>query len=187
MIAVVYGFIIGEFIYREIKIDQIIPILVRTAITTGTVMFLVGTSSVLAWVFSTNLIPQKVGELVVHVSTSPLMFLLLANITFIIIGSVLEGLPALLILIPIFLPIATQLGINPLHFGILSIASIGIGIFLPPIGIGMFIACTFAEIDIGKVIVPFIPYFIVLLVGLFVISYVPWFTLVIPNLFFILK
>jgi TRAP-type C4-dicarboxylate transport system permease large subunit len=146
-------------------------------------MFLCGTASILSWIFSINLIPQKIGEMVSSLPTSPLVFILLCNITFIFLGSVLEGLPALLVLIPIFLPFTTHFGINPIHFGILAIASIGIGIFLPPIGIGMFIECIFVEVDIGKAIKPFIPYFITLLIGLFIISYVPWFTLYLPKIF----
>ena len=184
VIAVAYAFIVGVFVYKEIPYREIIPILTRTAIITGTVMFLCGSSSVLSWIFSINKVPQILGGLVTQVSTSPLVFLLLCNVTFIVLGAVLEGLPALLILIPIFLPFSGQFGINPLHLGILAIASIGIGIFLPPIGVGMFIACTFAEIEIEKVIVPFIPYLLVLLLGLFLISVVPWFTVFLPNVFF---
>jgi C4-dicarboxylate transporter DctM subunit len=175
---------VGYFVYGEIRNEHVIPILVRTAIITGTVMFLCGASSVLSWIFSINQVPQIVGALITQISKSPLALILLCNATFILLGAVLEGLPALLILIPIFLPFTVQFGISPLHFGILAIASIGIGVFLPPIGIGMFIACTFAEIEIEKVIVPFIPYLIVLLVGLFIISYFPWFTLFLPNIFF---
>jgi C4-dicarboxylate transporter, DctM subunit len=184
VIAVAYALIVGLFVYKEIPANQIVPILTRTATITGTVMFLCGSSSVLSWIFSINKVPQLVGGLVTQISTSPLVFVLLCDLTFILLGAVLEGLPALLILIPIFLPFSSQFHIDPLHLGILAIASIGIGIFLPPIGVGMFIACTFAEIEIEKVIIPFVPYLIVLLIGLFIISYFPWFTVFLPNIVF---
>jgi len=184
VVAVIYAFIVGVFVYKEIKWNQLIPILVNTAKTTGTVMLLCGTATVLSWIFSTNQIPQKVAAIVMHLSNSPIVFLILANATFIILGAVLEGLPAMLILMPIFLPVSAQFGVDPLHFGILCIASLGIGLFLPPIGMGIFIACTFAEIDIGKVFVPFLPYIVVLVIGLLIISYFPWLTLVVPNYFF---
>ena len=184
VVAVAYALIIGLFVYKEIPRNQVVPILIRTATVTGTVMFLCGSSSVLSWIFSINKVPQLIGGLVTHVSTSPLVFILLCDLTFILLGAVLEGLPAMLILIPIFLPFSSQFHIDPLHLGILSIAAIGIGIFLPPIGVGMFIACTFAEIEIEKVIIPFIPYLIVLLIGLFIISYFPWFTLYLPKVVF---
>jgi C4-dicarboxylate transporter, DctM subunit len=184
VIAVIYAFIVGVFVYREIQWNQIIPILLNTARTTGTVMLLVGTASVLSWIFTTNQVPQQVARLTNHLSTSPMVFLVLANVTFILLGAILEGMPAMLILIPIFMPISAQLGIDPLHFGILAIASIGIGLFIPPIGMGIFIACTFAEIDVGKVFLTFLPYVVVLFIGLMIVSYFPWLTLVIPNMFF---
>ena len=184
VIAVLYAFIVGVFIYREIAWNKIIPILLRTAVTTGSVMLLVGIASVLSWIFSANQVPQIVGEAVTKISKSPLVFLLLSNLCFILLGAVLEGVPAMLILVPIFLPFTAQFGVNPLHFGILTIACLGIGIFLPPIGMGMFIACTFAEIDVGRMFRSFAPYLVVLLVGLFIVTYFPWLTLVLPNIFF---
>jgi C4-dicarboxylate transporter DctM subunit len=90
----------------------------------------------------------------------------------------------MLILVPIFLPYVDKLGINQIHFGILCIACLGIGIFLPPIGMGMFIACNFAQIDVGKMFRSFAPYVLVMLVGLFIITCFPWFTLVLVKIFF---
>jgi tripartite ATP-independent transporter DctM subunit len=184
VIAVLYAFILGKFGYGEIKWSDLVPILLRSSIMTGSVMFLVGTSSILSWILSIGQIPQMVGQLIIHLSSSPLVFLLLCNLTFIIIGCILEGLPAMLILVPIFLPLTAQFGVSQLHFGILVIASLGIGLFLPPLGMGMYIACAFAKLDIGKSIVPFMPYLVCLLVGLFIITAFPWFTLVLPGMFF---
>jgi C4-dicarboxylate transporter, DctM subunit len=184
VVAVIYAYFVGAVIYKEIKAEAIIPIFVKTSETTGMVLFLVGTSSVLSWIFATNDVPHKVGALVSYISTSPWVFILLCNLTFIVIGAALEGLPAMIILIPVFMPLVKQYGIDPLHFGILVVASLGIGVFIPPIGMGMFIACTIAGIDIAKSIRPFMPYLISLLVGLIIISLFPWFTLVLPNIFF---
>ncbi len=184
VVAVVYAFIVGVFVYGEIRWGELIPMLSRTVMTTGAVMFLVGFASVLSWIFATNQIPQMVAGVAIGISSSPFVFLLLSNVCFILLGSVLEGVPAMLILVPIFLPLVTQLGIDPLHFGILVIASLGIGLFLPPVGMGIFIACTFAEIDVGRVFGSFAPFLVALLVGLLVITAVPWLTLVLPNIFF---
>jgi len=90
----------------------------------------------------------------------------------------------MLILAPIFLPVVTQLGIDPLHFGILVVASLGIGLFLPPVGMGIFIACTFAEIDVGRVFRSFAPFLGALFAGLLIVTAVPWLTLVLPRIFF---
>ncbi len=184
VIAVLYAFIVGVFVYKEIAWNQIIPILTRTAVTTGAVMLLVGIASALSWILSTNQVPNMVGTAITKISNSPLVFLLLCNLCFIVLGAVLEGVPAMLILVPIFLPYVVKLGINQIHFGILCIACLGIGIFLPPIGMGMFIACNFAGIDVGKMFRNFAPYLLVLLIGLFIITYFPWFTTVLVNIFF---
>jgi len=184
VVAVLYAFIIGVFLYKEIKWGDIVPILLRTVIMTGSVMFLCGTASTLSWVLSANQVPQRIGELLIQFSGSPLVFLLLCNLCFILMGCILEGMPAMLILMPIFLPLCAQFGVSQLHFGILCIASLGIGLFLPPIGMGIYIACAFAEIDIGKAIVPFMPYLLCLVIGLIIITAVPWITLALPNMFF---
>ena len=184
VVAVLYAFIIGVFVYKEIKWSDVIPIFVRTAVTTGSVMLLVGFASVLSWILATQQVPQMVAGWMISISSSPFVFLLFCNILFILLGSVLEGVPAMLILVPILYPFLPQFGIDPLHFGILAIASLGIGLFLPPIGMGIFIACTFAEIDVGKVFRSFAPYLVTLLVGLVIITAVPWFTLVLPKIFF---
>ena len=184
VIAVLYAFIVGVFIYKEIAWNQIIPILRNTAVTTGSVMLLVGIASALSWILATNQVPNIVGTAITKISSSPLVFLLLCNLCFIVLGAVLEGVPAMLILVPIFLPYVDKLGINQIHFGILCIACLGIGIFLPPIGMGMFIACNFAQIDVGKMFRSFAPYLFVFLVGLFIITCFPWFTLVLVRIFF---
>jgi len=184
VVAVLYAFVVGVFVYKEIKWSQIIPILKGTAVTTGSVMLLVGVASALSWILSTNQVPNIVGTAITKISDSPLVFLLLCNLCFIILGAVLEGVPAMLILVPIFLPFVDKMGINQIHFGILVIACLGIGIFLPPIGMGMFIACNFAQIDVGKMFRSFAPYLFVFLIGLFIITYFPWFTTVLVNVFF---
>ena len=184
VVAVLYAFIVGVFVYKEIQWSDMIPLLARTVTTTGSVMFLVGFASVLSWIFATNQIPQLVASMVMNISSSPFVFLLLSNVFFILLGAVLEGVPAMLILVPIFMPLSTQLGVDPLHFGILVIASLGIGLFLPPVGMGIFIACTFANIDVGKVFRSFAPFLAALLLGLLIITAVPWLTLVLPRIFF---
>jgi tripartite ATP-independent transporter DctM subunit len=184
VVAVIYAFIVGTFVFKEIKFTEIPKMLVNTVVTTGMVMFLVGTSSVLSWIFATNQVPQKLGFWVLNISNSPWIFLLLSNLVFIMIGAALEGLPAIIILIPIFMPLLKQFGVDPTHFCILAVAALGIGIFVPPIGVGLFIACNFGGIDIGKGSKAFLPYLIVLVIGLLIISYVPWFTLVLPKLIF---
>jgi TRAP-type C4-dicarboxylate transport system permease large subunit len=107
----------------------------------------------------------------------------LSNLIFILFGAILEGLPALIVFVPVLYPIAAQFGIDPLHYGILIIASIGIGVFMPPIGIGLFIACAIAKLNIVESARHMAPFLVILILGLMVITYVPWFTLILPRLF----
>ena len=110
VVAVIYANIVGAIIYGEIKTKEIIPIFVKTSEITGMGLFLVGTSSILSWIFATNEVPQKVGALVSYISTSPWAFLLMCNLTFIAIGAALEGLPAMIILIPVLCPSLSNMG-----------------------------------------------------------------------------
>ena len=128
-------------------------------------------------------VPQVIAKMVMGVSTSPWFFLLFSNLIFLIFGAVLEGLPALIVFVPVMYPIAMQFGIDPLHYAILIIASIGIGVFLPPIGVALFIACAIARLSIVDSAKFMAPYLVILFLGLLVITYVSWFTLVLPRLF----
>jgi len=111
-----------------------------------------------------------------------LTFQLLSILIFVVLGGILDGMPALLILGPVFFPIATSLGIDLIHYGIVIIAAMGIGLFLPAVGVGMFIAVGIGRVDMGPSAVRDVPYLLVLLGMLVVVAYVPWFTLVLPRL-----
>ncbi len=128
-------------------------------------------------------VPQAMAALVTSISSSPWIFLLASNIIFVVFGAILEGLPALIVFVPVMYPIALQFGIDPLHYGILIIASIGIGVFLPPIGVGLFIACAIAKMNIADSARHMAPYLVILFAGLLVVTFVPWFTLVLPRVF----
>jgi len=146
-------------------------------------MLLVGVATVFSWILTVERIPQAVAALVTGISSSPWVFLLVSNLIFIVFGAILEGLPALIVFVPVMYPIAGQLGIDPLHYGILVIASIGIGIFLPPIGVGLFIACAIGKMNMIDAARYMIPYLGILIIGLLVVTFVPWFTLVLPQVF----
>jgi C4-dicarboxylate transporter DctM subunit len=113
-----------------------------------------------------------------------ILFLLLINISFLFLGAVLEGVPALIATVPILLPIATHFGINPIHFGIILIANMGIGLFIPPIGLGVFIGCSIGKITVSEVVKPLVPYLAVNFAMVLLITYWPWLTMAIPSLLF---
>jgi TRAP-type C4-dicarboxylate transport system permease large subunit len=109
--------------------------------------------------------------------------LLLVNLLMLVVGCFLDATPALLILVPILLPLALRLGIDPVHFGIVLVANLGIGFITPPVGVTLFVATSITGVPIARVVKPLMPYFLVMVTSLLLITYVPWFTLVLPRLF----
>ncbi|MCL4745592.1 MAG: TRAP transporter large permease [Burkholderiaceae bacterium] len=183
VVAVLYSAFVGLAVYRRIRVRDLPEIFLASTINTAMIMLLVGVATVFSWILTVERVPQAVAELVTGISSTPWVFLLVSNLTFIVFGAILEGLPAMIVFVPVMYPIALQLGIDPLHYGILVIASIGIGIFLPPIGIGLFIACAIGKMNMMDAAKYMMPYLGILILGLLVITLVPWFTLVLPQAF----
>ena len=183
VVAVLYAAIVGMAVYKQIKVRDLPTIILAGTVNTAMCMLLIGCATVFSWVMTVERVPQLVAKVVALISTSPWFFLLLSNIIFLVFGAVLEGLPAMIVFVPVMYPIALQFGIDPLHYGILIVASIGIGVFLPPIGVALFIACAIAKLNIVDSTKFMAPYLVTLFLGLLVITYVPWFTLVLPKLF----
>jgi tripartite ATP-independent transporter DctM subunit len=183
VVAVLYAAVVGLVVYRRFTVTDLPGILLASTVNTAMVMLLVGAATAFSWVLTVERVPQSMARIVGSVSTSAWLFLAVSNLIFIVFGAILEGLPALIVFVPVMYPIATQFGIDPLHYGILIIASIGIGVFLPPIGIGLFIACAIAKLNIVDSARPMAPYLLILCLGLLFVTYVPWFTLVLPRVF----
>ncbi len=181
VLAVFYSLIVGVFVYKEISWKQLPKIFVDSAVTSGVVIFMVGASSSFSWILAVEQTPTHLASLMLSISSAPWVFFVISMIVFIILGAILEGLPAIIICLPIFLPIATKLGINPLHFSILVVAAIGIGLFLPPVGVGLYIACSFAKLRVDHVFKAMLPYVAVLFLGMLVLIAIPWLTLVVPQ------
>jgi len=183
VVAVLYSAFVGMVIYKRIAVKDLPRIILASTINTSMCMLLVGCATVFSWVMTVERVPQTIAKVVMGVSNSPWFFLLLSNLIFVVFGAVLEGLPGLIVFVPVMYPIAMQFGIDPLHYGILIIASIGIGVFLPPIGVALFIACAIARLSIVESAKYMAPYLVILFIGLLVVTYVPWFTLVLPRTF----
>jgi C4-dicarboxylate transporter DctM subunit len=157
VLAVFYAAIVGIFVYREIRWADLPEILVRSAVVTAAVCFLLGTAAVVAWVLAVEQVPAMLVRAMTSVSGGPALFLVLSALLFIVFGAVLEGLPAVVILLPTFLPVVRQLGIDVIHYSIVVVAATGIGLFLPPIGVGLFISCSIARISMDRVTRPMLP------------------------------
>ena len=183
-VAVVYGFIVAVFYYRELKFKDIPKILVDSAVTTGFVGLLLGLASVFGWFLTTEQVPVKLANLIMEISGSQWVFLLLVNILFLIAGCFLNATALLIILVPILLPMAEKFGVDLIHFGIMLIANLGVGYVTPPVGICLYVACGISKQPLAEVIKPLLPYLFVMVFMLIFVTYIPWLSLVIPNMIY---
>ncbi len=159
--------------YRQIKVNDLPSILIKSVVTTAIVMLLIGASSAMSWIMSYEGIPQAISQELLSLSTNPLIVLLLINITLLMVGTFMDITPAVLIFTPIFLPIAELLGISPLHFGIMMILNLSIGLCTPPVGSVLFVGCSVGQVKIADMIRPILPMYFAMLVALFLITTFP--------------
>jgi tripartite ATP-independent transporter DctM subunit len=181
-IAVLYTLILS-FIYKQIKFKQLPLILLRTVGTTAIVLFLVGTSMGLSWVMSYANIPQSVSAGLLSLSSNPFIILLIINLILLFVGIFMDMTPAVLIFTPIFLPIVVGMGMDPVHFGIIMVMNLSIGLCTPPVGSVLFIGCSVAKISIEKVVKPLLPLFAAMIAVLLLVTYFPIISLWLPRLF----
>ncbi len=182
-IAVLYAFILSVFIYKEIKFKDLPNILLNSASTTAIVMLLVGTSMAMSWVMAYENIPQNVANALLALSSNKIIILIIINIILLFIGTFMDMTPAVLIFTPIFLPVVVQLGVNPIHFGIMMVMNLSVGLCTPPVGSVLFVGCSVANLPITKVIKPLIPMFIAMIIALLLVTYIEDLSLFIPRLF----
>jgi tripartite ATP-independent transporter DctM subunit len=182
-VAVFYAFILSVFVYKEIKFKDLPQILLSSSSTTAVVMLLIATSMAMSWVMAYENIPQNVAAALIGLSDSKIIIFLIINLILLFVGTFMDMTPAVLIFTPIFLPVAIQLGVDPIHFGIIMVVNLSIGLCTPPVGSVLFVGCSVAELPITKVIKPLIPFFIAMIISLFVITYVPDLSLFIPEYF----
>ena len=180
-VAVVYGIFVGLFIYKELKFKDFPQIVFQAVIGTTMIMFLVGAANVFGWMLTNLQIPHRLGEFVVSITSSPFMFLMALNVLLLIAGTMVNASAAVVILTPIFLPVAKTLGIDPLFFGVLMVVNLAIGCITPPVGLDLFVASAISKVPIEKVMKASLPYLYALLVTLFILTMFPWFITVLPN------
>ena len=181
-IAVIYTLVLG-FFYKEITLKNLPSILLKSSITTAIVMFLIGASMSMSWVLSFENIPEMISSGILSLSDNKIVILLLINLTLLFVGIFMDMTPAVLIFTPIFLPIVTQLGIDPVHFGIIMILNLCIGLCTPPVGSVLFVGVGVANTSIQKVIKPLIPLFLAMIISLLLVTYIPALSLWLPSIF----
>lgn len=181
-VAVLYAFFIGCVVYREVKLRDIPRILLKSAKTTSVVMFLIGASQAMSWILAYENIPQSVSAALLAISENPFITLLVINFLLLAVGTFMDMTPAVLIFTPIFLPAMMQMGMSPVHFGILLITNLCIGLCTPPVGTCLFVGCGVGGTSLAKVLPSLIPLFIAMFIGLLLITFVPGISMWLPNL-----
>lgn len=180
--AVVYGLALTGLIYRSIDLRGFYQLATESALLAGMILFIVAAAGSFGWTLTAANLPQMLLKALHLGGDSQALFLIGSMILLIIVGSLLEGLPALIILGPLLMPIANQLGIDSIHYAMVIILSMGIGIFIPPIGIGFYISCSVSGSAIEPAAKAMVPYLIVLIIGVLTVAFVPWFTHIVPRL-----
>jgi len=180
-VAVIYAFLLSVFVYREVKLNHVPAIFLQAGITTAVVFLLIGTSMAMSYVLAHENIPQTISAALLGVSNNPIIILLIINLMLLFVGTFMDMTPAVLIFTPIFLPVIKTLGINPIHFGIIIITNLCIGICTPPVGSCLFVGCGIAKTTITDVLRYIMPFFLAMVIVLFIITYVPWLSLALPK------
>ncbi|HZH59242.1 MAG TPA: TRAP transporter large permease [Metabacillus sp.] len=180
-VAVAYTFLLA-MIYRTVKLSDIPRIIMETVEITSVIMLLVAASSIMSWVMAFTGIPTAISEVIMGISDNPIIILLILNIFLLIIGTFMDITPAVLIFTPIFLPIVTSFGMDPIHFGIMLILNLSIGNITPPVGSALFVGASVANLDLEDVIKPLIPFYIVIIVVLLLVTYIPEISMVLPRM-----
>ena len=181
-IAVLYSFILG-LIYREISLPKMPQILLDSAATTAIVMLLIGASMSMSWALSYENIPQEISSGLLALSDNPIIILLIINLLLLFVGIFMDMTPAVLIFTPIFLPVVTKLGLDPVHFGIIMVLNLCIGLCTPPVGSVLFVGVGIAKTTIEKVVKPLLPLFVAMIIALFLVTYFPALSLWLPRQF----
>ena len=172
-VAVFYALIVGVVIYREIKVKDLYAILRKSALSSAVIMFIIANAGLFAFLITRAGVPDAIGRWLEAVLQSPTMFLLGVNAALFIIGMFIETSAAIIVLAPILAPVAMHFGVDPVHFGLIMVVNLAMGMITPPFGVNLFAACTVAKISLDRIVGHLLPFVGVILVCLLVITYVP--------------
>lgn len=181
-VAVLYSLVLA-LVYREIGLKDLPGILLKSVETTSIVMLLIGTSKAMSWILSYENIPQNISHTLLLLTDNKILILLIINVVLLSVGTFMDMTPAVLIFTPVFLPVVMQLGIDPIHFGIIMVLNLCIGLCTPPVGAVLFLGCAIGETTISKLIKPLIPFYIAMILSLLLIILFPSISTWLPSLF----
>ncbi|WP_077342261.1 TRAP transporter large permease [Pseudocolwellia agarivorans] len=182
-IAVFYSLILAVLVYKEVKVGELKEILLKAGEISAIVLLLIAASSAMSWMLSYENIPEIISKTLMTISENPLIILLIINLILIIVGAFMDMTPAVLIFTPIFLPVAESLGMSPLHFGIMMVLNLSIGLCSPPVGAVLFVGCSVGNTTIDKIIKPMVPLYIAMFIALMLVTYIPAISEFLPKAF----
>lgn len=182
VIAVVYSFLVGFVIYREIKLIDLLDILKQSAVTTAVVLSIIGAAGLYGRILQRLRVPNMISEFALSTIESPLLFIILANLLLLAAGMFIEAAAAILIFVPILLPIAIGFGLDPVHFGIIMVVNLAMGMFTPPVGLNLFVASQISNIGITRLTWAVLPFVGIVLINLLIISLLPFLSTWLPSL-----
>jgi C4-dicarboxylate transporter DctM subunit len=181
-VAVLYAVIVGFFIYRELKVWTLLSILYETSILSGTVLIILAMAHLFGWILAAESIPEIVAKAMTSVTQNPILILLLINVLLLFVGTFMETLAAIILLTPILLPLAQSIGLDPVHFGVILVVNLNIGLATPPLGVCLIVASPIAETPLERIALAAVPFLIASICVLLFISYVPHAVMLAPNL-----
>jgi tripartite ATP-independent transporter DctM subunit len=182
-VAAVYGLFVGIFIYRSLRYKEIGAIIIDSGKQTGAIMWTVGNATLMSWVLSVSGISNALTQFVTNVSAgNPYILMIIINIVILIAGCFIDGNSIMYIFVPIFLPVALQLGYSPIVLGVVLVMNVAIGMVTPPVGCNLYVACGISGIQVKDIVKPVIPYIVASLITLILITYIPQITLALPSL-----
>ena len=184
VVAALYAFVIGLFVYKGFKLRQLPAILLESAIGSGGLILLVGLANVFGWILTSEQIPQAIAASMRALTTNKYLIILMINILLLFVGTFMETIAALIILFPPLLAVATQVGIDPIHFATFAVLNLMIGLTTPPVGVCLFVAANIAKISLGAITKAIWPFLLCNILILFLVSYIPALSLWLPSLLF---
>jgi len=182
VMAVLYAIVVGKFIYRELRFRDLPKIFVSSMISSAGIMILVGLANLFGWILVSEQIPQLIAETILDISTNKFVVLLLINLFLLFVGLFMETIAALVILFPVLLPVALEIGVDPVQFGVMVVLNLVIGLVTPPVGVCLFVAAGIGKVSLGRAARALLPFLAVELIVLFLVAYVPGVTLYLPQL-----
>lgn len=183
-VAVVYALVVGGMMYRELTMAELWPIFRASVISTAAVMLIIAAAALFSFLITRSGLPREVAAWVTEVFNNPISFLLAVNVMLLIVGMFVETSAAILVLAPIFTPIAVYYGIDPVHFGLIVVVNLALGMFTPPLGVNLFAACAVAKLSIDQLLPWLMRFVLVVLSCLIAITYMPWISLGLVNLLY---